>query len=77
MNQDEINQQEWQKPQNWSLLCYHSERDTRKLVPKRFGIGWTYNFGTKKRARWVWVLVAFAGAGLIMALILRVEFRRP
>ena len=63
MNQDEINQQEWQKPQNWSLLCYHSERDTRKLVPKRFGIGWTYNFGTKKAICLFGALMAFESAG--------------
>lgn len=77
MNQDDINQQEWLNPQNWSGLCYHSQRDTRKLVPKRLGIGWTYNFGTKKRARWVWVLVALAGLGLLMALIFRLEFPKP
>ena len=31
MNQDEINQAEWNNPENWTLLCYCSPRDSRMM----------------------------------------------
>jgi len=48
MNQDAINQSEWNTPGNWSALTYRSRLDTRMIVPKRTGLGWTINFGNKK-----------------------------
>ena len=48
MNQDDINQGEWQNPSNWSTMTYRSRVDSRIIVPKRRGIGWTINFGNKK-----------------------------
>ena len=69
MDQNKINQEEWNNPKNWSLLAYHSKRDSRMLVPKRWGFGWTVNFGNKKGA-WLFVaLMAIALTGLIVALI--------
>lgn len=67
MNQHDINQQEWNNPGNWSLLCYHSLRDSRFLVPKRFGFGWTLNFGRKQAVYWFWGLMLIVPLGLMFA----------
>lgn len=46
---------------NWKYgLFYFCPRDTAFLVPKRFGVGWTINFGS------VWTLV---GLVVVVALI--------
>lgn len=38
---------------NWKLgLLYFCPRDPGFLVPKRFGVGWTLNFGS------IWTLIA-------------------
>jgi uncharacterized membrane protein len=41
VNQDEIDQAEWENPANWSgfMGLYRSERDSRPWVPKRPGQG--------------------------------------
>ena len=50
MDQEQINQAEWENPANWSgprwLALYFSKTDTRTLVPKRIPLmGWTVNLG--------------------------------
>ncbi len=71
MTQDEINQAEWSNPKNWSLFVYHSQKDSRVLVPKRFGIGWTINLRSKTGAIWFQaILLTAAIAGLITAVTL-------
>jgi uncharacterized membrane protein len=55
--QDLINQQEWERPENWTgwLGTYRSERDERTWVPKRNPVmGWTLNFA--HRNAWWWLL---------------------
>jgi uncharacterized membrane protein len=47
MTQDDINQNEWNDPKNWSTLTYSSRIDSRIFVPKRRGFGLTMNFGHK------------------------------
>ena len=45
--QDEINQEEWERPENWTgaLCIYRSARDVRIWVPKRNPkLGQTLNF---------------------------------
>lgn len=75
MNQDEINQAEWNDRKNWSFIVYHSERDTRMWVPKRFGWGWTINLRNKTCARlFLGILLAVAFIGLIVSLGLLVIF---
>lgn len=75
MNQDEINQAEWNDRKNWSFIVYHSERDTRMWVPKRFGWGWTINLRSKTCARLLLgILLAAAFIGLIVSLGLLVIF---
>ncbi len=50
MTQDEINQSEWEKPENWTagskwLRVYFSHADSRTVVPKfNLAHGWTLNF---------------------------------
>ena len=56
-NQELINQQEWERRENWSgwLGTYRSARDTRVWVPKRNpALGSTLNFA--HRGAW-WSLV--------------------
>jgi uncharacterized membrane protein len=45
MTQAEINQSEWNKRANWTVLTYASPKDSRIFVPKRRGFGWMLNFG--------------------------------
>ena len=47
ISNDEINQREWSDPKNWSCGIYRSRMDTRMMVPKRRGFGWTINFGKR------------------------------
>jgi uncharacterized membrane protein len=64
--QDAIDQQEWEKPENWTgwLGTYRSTRDSRLWVPKRNPrLGWTLNFA-HRGARWAcfapfWVPLGF------------------
>ena len=44
MNQDAINQREWDDPASWARGRYSSPLDTRLWVPKRTGIGHALNF---------------------------------
>ncbi|MDQ0289290.1 DUF5808 domain-containing protein [Oligosphaera ethanolica] len=54
MNQQEINQAEWQNPDNWSVGLYFSKKDTRTWVPKQIPwMGWTLNLGTRAGAIWM------------------------
>lgn len=50
MRQDDVNEQEYAKPENWRggpLGLYASERDDRAFVPKRHGgLGVTPNLAT-------------------------------
>ena len=70
MDQREINQAEWENPENWSesiVGIYFSKRDSRVWVPKRSpNFGWTLNLAQPRAA---WLLVAIlAGLPLIGAL---------
>ena len=72
MNQDDLNQQEWKNPQNWSFIVYHSQRDSRMLVPKRWGFGWTINLRNKTGARiFLTLLLLVPLLSLLAALIIR------
>ena len=54
ITQNEINQAEWENPDNWSSI-YFSKKDSRTLVPKRNPkLGWTINFGSSSGARWIY-----------------------
>lgn len=57
MDQREINQSEWNNPENWSgpkwLRLYFSKRDSRTWVPKSIpAMGWTINLGQNAGAYW-------------------------
>lgn len=47
---------------NWKMgLFYTSRKDPAPLVPKRYGWGWTVNFGSP----WIW-LVGVAIVGVLV-----------
>jgi uncharacterized membrane protein len=69
MNQDEINQNEWSDPKNWSLLSYSSRLDSRLFVPKRRGFGETMNFGHKKARIASLTFMGLILSSLIFALV--------
>ena len=71
MNQDEINQAEWNNPENWTLLCYCSPRDSRMMVPKRWGFGWTINLRNKTRARIFMTLLLLVPVVILLAALIR------
>ncbi len=59
MNQEEINQAEWENPDNWSTI-YFSKKDTRSWVPKKNPKhGSTINFGSPSGSLWIYYLFAF------------------
>jgi len=65
MTREEINQAEWNNPQNWSgpkwCKLYFSRRDTRAWVPKwHQTFGWTINIGNPRGA--VWLVGVVVGA---------------
>lgn len=71
MDQDRINQAEWENPDNWSgprwLGVYCSRTDTRVVVPKRIPVmGWTVNLGRK--AGVVVLLGTLVGIALLVVL---------
>jgi uncharacterized membrane protein len=46
-------------------LVYSNAADPRLIVPKRFGIGWTFNFAKPS----AWLLLAVLLAGPVMAVV--------
>ena len=74
--QNEIDQSEWENPNNWSSI-YFSKRDSRMVVPKKNPKhGWTINFAHPVGARWIYYffaifLVIGALIGSLLALVLR------
>lgn len=75
-DQDAINQQEWERDENWSALgIYRSARDSRVWVPKRnpaFGV--TVNLA--HRAGWFPLLgLSIVPVALILFVVLLRSFR--
>ncbi len=62
-NQSAINQAEWRNPDNYSFGLYFSKRDSRVVVPRRIGLGWTLNIG-----RWLGAASLF-GIIILVSLI--------
>jgi serine/threonine protein kinase/tetratricopeptide (TPR) repeat protein len=59
--QTQINEAEWNYPQNWKSWCYISKRDSRILVPRRIRwLGWTLNFGNPYGVLVMLAIFAFA-----------------
>jgi uncharacterized membrane protein len=70
MNQDEINQQEWENPANWGgpkwISVYFSKRDTRTWVPKQIpGLGLWSKKATPNLAH-TWGVLSFLGIFLLL-----------
>lgn len=75
MNQQHINNAEWEDERNWSgprwLGVYFSKKDTRTVVPKRIvSMGWTVNLG---RPSGVFILVGII-VGIPLLVILATVF---
>ncbi len=69
-HQDEINQAEWENPDNWTTI-YYSKKDSRVWVPKQNpSYGWTINFGSVSGAKWIYYLF---GLFLLLGTILGVS----
>lgn len=68
MNQNEINQAEWENPDNWSMGIYFSKKDSRVWVPKSVPwMGWTVNVGQKGGA--VWLLSFLIGLPILIVIL--------
>lgn len=71
MTQDQINQAELQNPQNYYLrIFYFSRKDTRFLVPKRRGYGYTFNFARNPHLVLALVGAILAGWAAIVVAVL-------
>ncbi len=75
MEQREINQAEWNNPDNWSgpswIRLYFSKRDSRTWVPKpNPALGKTINLGSNAGAYWFLGAVLLAPAIIFVSLIL-------
>jgi uncharacterized membrane protein len=73
MNQQMINQAEWENPDNWSgpawLSVYFSKRDSRIWVPKQMPwMGWTVNLGRPGGV--AWLVVTIIGLPLLVVLVI-------
>ena len=68
--QDEINQAEWENPDNWTTI-YFSKKDSRSWVPKKNPRhGWTINFGSPYGARWIYYLfILFLLLGILFGAV--------
>jgi len=56
-----------QAPDGWKALTYRNPNDSRLIVPKAFGPGYTINFGHP----WAWpVMLLLIGLPLLLAIIL-------
>ena len=73
MNQNEINQAEWENQENWSesgstlLGVYFGQKDLRTLVPKKNpSMGWTLNMARRKGV----VIFLFCTLGIPMFMLL-------
>jgi uncharacterized membrane protein len=49
---------------HWVGIFYRDRADPRLMVPKRYGWGWTLNYG--RPMAWVWTFVAPAVLGMII-----------
>jgi uncharacterized membrane protein len=68
-SQDRLNQEEWERPDNWSgwLGVYRSERDTRPWVPKRNAShGWTPNMAHREGRQFLLAMLIVPGALLLL-----------
>lgn len=70
MSQDEINEAEWNKKENWSLLYYSSRLDDRVFVPRRRGFGVTMNMAHKKANPYLLTILALALSPLFIVLVI-------
>lgn len=75
MDQKDINQEEWEKPTNWTgprwLSVYCSKRDSRVWVPKQIpALGWTVNLG--QRGGVAWLVFILAGIVVVVGIVLAV-----
>jgi uncharacterized membrane protein len=63
-----------QKPPDdgWNGIFYSNPDDPALFVPKRYGVGYTLNFGN----RWSWVVLVLIFAMLVGPLILSAAFMR-
>ena len=48
-------------------LVYHNKEDSKILVPKRYGVGYTFNFSNK----WSWlILIIIIGVPITLTVLL-------
>ena len=71
MTQDEINQAEWENPDNWTgppgLSLYFSKLDSRCFVPKQLrGFGPTMNLGRVSGFYWLFFGTLFLVAAAFL-----------
>ena len=82
MTQDEVNQQEWGDPENWSgprwLSVYFSKKDSRTWVPKQVpGLGATLNLGRTAGVWWLaGIMTAVPVTVAVVVAVLSVGMRR-
>ena len=77
MDQKQINQAEWENPDNWSgpgwISFYFSKADSRTWVPKKIPwMGWTLNLGKPAGAWWLLaIIVALPLLIVVLTIVLR------
>jgi uncharacterized membrane protein len=74
-DQEQINEQEWNRPENWSgwLGIYRSEHDTRIWVPKRnASAGWTPNLAHRDGRLFLAALFTVPLGFLLLAILLAI-----
>jgi uncharacterized membrane protein len=69
LTQNEIDEREWNNPQNWRWAFYCSRVDSRIFVPKRWGYGLTANFG-RQGTYWFFLLLLHFPVMIIATILL-------
>jgi hypothetical protein len=69
LSQKEIDEREWNDPQNWHWIFYFSRKDSRTFVPKRRGFGSTFNFA-RRGTLWIMLVLLLMPLAIVGGVLL-------
>lgn len=67
----------WHDPANWSWWGYRCREDHRLMVPKRWGLGWTFNYSHPELWKAYLIVLGFMAAPTSIVLLLGLNLFGP
>src|SRR5262249_3391909 len=67
----------WRDPKHWSFWCYKCSEDPRIIVRKRYGMGWTVNFGHPRGLLALVVLIALVLVPPVFTIVTKGPYLQP